>query len=168
MIQKEVLEALNKQINAELESAYIYLAMGCYLEDEGYNGMGSWLINHAKEEYEHGMKIREFISNKDEKTVFYPISTPDSNWSGPLDVFEKIYAHEQKVSSMIIDIVKLARDKGDITAEVFLNWFVEEQVEEEKITRDIRDRIKILGENQEGLLSYDRFLAHEVNKEEAK
>ncbi|MBR7158230.1 MAG: ferritin [Alphaproteobacteria bacterium] len=162
MIQADVLKALNKQVNAELESAYIYLAMGCYLDDEGYSGMGSWLINHAKEEYEHAMKIRDFISDKDEKVTFLPIADPGSSWNGPLDVFEKIYAHEQLVSSMIIDIVKLAREKGDITAEVFLNCFIDEQVEEEKITRDIRDRIKLIGSDKGGLLTYDRFLAQEV------
>ncbi len=164
MIQADVLKALNKQVNAELESAYIYLAMGSYLDCVGYNGMASWLINHAKEECKHAMKIRDFVSDKDEKVIFAPIADPGSVWKNPLDVFEKIYAHEQLVSSMIIDIVKLAREKGDITAEIFLNWFINEQVEEEKITRDIRDRIKMIGDNEGGLLTYDRFLAQEVTK----
>ena len=164
MIEKDVLKALNTQVNAELLSGYMYVSAASFLDDENYSGMAAWLFNHGHEEYSHAMRIRNFISDKDERVVFYALDNPDAGWKNPADVWQKIYEHELEVTDMILDIVRLAREKGDITTEIFLNWFVKEQVEEEQVTRDIRDRVVMIGDDVGALLTYDRWLADKVEK----
>ncbi len=159
MLKEKVLDALNDQLNYELYSAYIYLAMGAYLEDMNLPGMSNWMKAQAQEEVMHAMKFYDYINNRHARVKLAQIDDPGFEWDSPLDAFETAFKHEQKVSDRIHKLLDLARDESDHPTQSFLQWFVDEQVEEESSVDDIVQKLKLAGTQGPGLLIVDQELA---------
>lgn len=158
VISKKMEEALNKQINAELYSAYLYLAMAAYFESTNLSGFAKWMELQAEEEKQHAMKLYHYIVERGGRVVLDAIQKPQSEWKSPLDVFEAVYAHEQHVTSLIYNLADIARQEKDYATEVMLHWFIKEQVEEEANASSILERIKMVKDSVNGILQYDKIL----------
>jgi len=159
MIDKELESAINSQINYELYSAYIYLAMSAYCSDQQLNGFANWLHVQAQEEMCHAMKFYYFVVDKDGTVVFDAIKAPPKQkWDSFVEVFEDAYAHEQTVTSRISNIFEIARAKKDYTATIMLDWFLNEQVEEEANELEIVKRLKLIKNSPDALLTLDAQL----------
>ncbi|MDK2782076.1 MAG: ferritin [Archaeoglobi archaeon] len=158
-MKERVLESLNRQINAELYSAYLYLSMSAYFESEGLKGFANWMRVQAQEELMHGMKIFDYVNERGGRVKLGSIEMPPSEWKSPLDVFESVLSHEKKVTSMINELVELAMGEKDYATYNFLQWFVAEQVEEEASAEEIRRQLELIGDDRRALLMIDRELA---------
>ncbi|PVX51766.1 ferritin [Balneicella halophila] len=151
-LNKKVEEVLNKQINAEFWSAYMYLSMSSYLEKKGLSGFAHWLKMQYHEENEHGMKLFEYIIERDGRVLLEPIKKVPHEWDGILDLFEQVLEHEKHVTSLINKCMNTAQEESDHATVSMLQWFVDEQVEEESTSRDILDKLRIIGgEDGQGL-----------------
>jgi len=159
MLSLKMQEALNAQINAELYSAYAYLAMSAYFEDQNLTGFANWMRVQASEELTHAMKFYDFINERNGRVVLQPIQGPPSAWESPLAVFEGAYEHEQKVTAMINNLVNLAISESDHATNSFLKWFVDEQVEEEANAYAVIQDLKRVVDSSHGLFLLDRELA---------
>lgn len=160
MIKEKILKILNKQINEELYSSYLYLSMSTYFSSLNYDGFAKWMRLQSKEEYEHGMKIYDYILQRDGKVVLSKIETPKALWKSPLEVFQETLKHEQHISDCINNIVDLATQEKDHATSQFFQWFVAEQVEEEANASNILEKMKMVGDNKSGLFMLDRELGH--------
>ncbi len=158
MLSKKMEDALNGQLNAEMYSAYLYLSMAAYFESITMTGMAKWMTVQAKEEHGHAMKFYEFIVDCGGRVKLAAIAAPDTEWASPLSVFEAAYAHEQKVTGLIGSLVKLAKDEGDTATAIFLQWFVTEQIEEEKSASEIVQKLKMIKDAAPALLMLDAIL----------
>ena len=158
VLSKKMEEALNKQINAELYSAYLYLAMAAYFESTNLSGFARWMELQAEEEKQHAMKLYHYIVERGGRVVLDAIQKPQTEWKSPLDVFEAVYAHEQHVTSLIYNLADIARQEKDYATEVMLHWFIKEQVEEEANASSILERIKMVKDSVNGILQYDKIL----------
>lgn len=158
MLDKEMEDALNGQINAEMYSAYLYLAMSAYFQSISLTGFSSWMRVQAQEEMVHAMKFYDFINERGGRVALKPIDAPQAEWESPLAAFEGAYSHEQKVTGLINELVELALKKRDHATNIFLQWFVSEQVEEEDSANEVVEKIKLVGEAQGGLFMLDREL----------
>ncbi len=159
MLSEKMQAAMNKQINAELHSAYIYLSMSAYFEDKNLLGFAHWMRLQANEEVIHAMKFFDFINERRGRVLLEPIAAVPTEWASPLAVFEAALAHEQKVTGMINDLVDLAIQEKDHAANSFLQWFVDEQVEEEASADAIVQQLKMIGDAPQGLFLLDREMA---------
>jgi ferritin len=159
MISEKIVKALNDQVAAEMYSHYLYLAMAAYFHDENLPGFGSWMKIQAAEEMSHAMKIYDHIIERGGRVALQKIDAPPAKWDSPLAAFENAYKHECEISSKINNIVDLAIAEKDHATNVFLHWFVDEQVEEEANALEIVNHMKLLGESKGGLLMLDRNLA---------
>jgi len=148
-------EALNKQINAELYSAYLYLSMAAYFDSISLDGFSHWMKLQAKEETEHAYKIYGYVYERGGSVILEAINKPPTKWDSPLAVFEDAYKHEQKVSEMINNLVAMAREEKDYATENFLQWFVEEQVEEEANADEVVQKLKMVKDSRNGLFMMD-------------
>ena len=157
MVSEAMEKALNAQFNAELYSGYLYLAMAAYFEDNDYSGFAAWMRVQADEELEHGMKFYDYILRRGAKVNIEAIAKPETEWESPLAAFEQALSHERYVTSLINDLVALAREEKDFATDNFLQWFVEEQVEEEENAMELVAKIK--------LADGDNRLIYELNKE---
>jgi ferritin len=158
MIGKKLEAALNGQLNAELYSAYLYLSMSSYLESQNLSGFGNWMRVQFEEEQFHAMKLFDYIIERGGRVICTPIAGPETEWNGPVGVFESTLEHEQKVTGLINDLVYLARDERDNAGEVFLGWFVSEQVEEESNVETILGKLRLAAGNPQALLMIDQEL----------
>ena len=131
MISKKIEQALNDQINSELYSSYLYLAMAAYFDSENWRGFASWMKVQSQEELVHAMKIYGFVNERGGRVTLKAIDVPPAAWKSPMAAFQAAYKHEQLVTSRINNLVELATKEKDNATNVFLNWFVSEQVEEE-------------------------------------
>ena len=163
MINKKIVEAINKQINAELYSAYLYLSMASYFESVNLRGFAKWMEAQAGEEQEHAMKFYGYINERGGRVTFDSIAKPPSKWDSPLAVFEETYKHEQKVTAMINDLMELARSEKDNATEILLQWYVNEQVEEEASASENVEKLKMIGSSGNGLIMLD----HELGQRKA-
>lgn len=152
-------EALNEQINRELYSSYLYLAMSAYSSSMGLLGFAHWFKVQVKEETIHGMKLFDYINRQRGKAKLKEIKEPPMEFGTPIEMFRKTLQHEQFITSSINDLVDLARSEKDETTVSFLQWYVEEQVEEEENDKEIIDKLKNAGENKEALSALDAELA---------
>jgi len=160
MIDKEMEEALNKQINEEFYSAYLYLSMSAYFERTGLKGFANWMYVQYQEEMGHAMKLYRYLLNRGGTVKLYAIKEPPSEWKSPLDAFQQTLEHERHITKCINDLVDLAERKKDRATFNLLQWYVNEQVEEEANDEEIISRLKMLGDKQpQGLLILDRELA---------
>ncbi len=154
----KVEKAFNEQINHELHSAYIYLAMAAFFDAKNLEGMANWMRVQVKEEYEHAMKFYAHINDRGGRVALQAVAQPKGEWGSPLDAWKDAYKHEQFITSKIHDLVKLSRDEKDYAAENFLAWFVNEQVEEEVNTSKVVDTLEMIGPSGSGLVMLDKTL----------
>ena len=159
MLSEKVEKALNAQFNAELYSSYLYLSMNAYFKAMNLDGFANWMYQQATEELIHAMKFYDFINQRGGRVTPAAIAAPPSEWESPLGVFEDTLAHEQKVTSLINDLVDTANEAHDHATQIFLQWFVTEQVEEEESAGNVLEQLKMLQGNKNGLFMMDRELA---------
>ncbi len=150
---------MNEQIKNELYSAYLYLSMSAYCESVNLPGFANWMRVQAKEETEHAMKFYEFIYDRGGRVLLKGIDQPPAEFQSPTEVFEKTLGHEQKVTSLINKLYSLAIQEKDYASQSFLQWFIDEQVEEEKNATQILEQLKMIGESPVPLIMLDRHLA---------
>jgi len=159
MLSKKMEEALNNQVNAEMYSAYLYLAMSAWFEDQNLPGFANWMYIQAQEEMTHAMKIYRYITDRGGSISLKAIDEPPKEWDDAVKVAEEVYKHEQKVTGMIHDLVNLAREEKDYGTDNMLQWFVSEQVEEETNADELLQNLKLIGGKGQGLLMLDRELS---------
>lgn len=155
-------EALNGQLNAELYSAYLYLSMAAYFESADLAGFANWMRVQFQEEQFHAMKFYDYIIERGGRVTLTQIEAPPSEWNSSPAVFEATLEHEQKVTGLINDLVYLARDEKDNASEIFLQWFVNEQVEEENNAGTIVGQLKLIKNSPEALFMMDKDMAQRV------
>ncbi len=158
MFNQKVQDALNDQIQREMESAYIYLSMAAYFDSVGLPGMAQWMRSQFQEEQFHAFKFFDYVGDRGGRVVLQPIGQPQVEFESPLDVFQVTLGHEQKITGHINDLYALASEERDFATQMFLNWFIEEQVEEEKNANDIIDILERIGDNGHALIMLDKEL----------
>jgi ferritin len=154
-ISKKMMEAINRQINREFFSGYLYLSAAIFLETNNFDGMAHWMKIQAKEEFEHGMKFYGFIIERGGSVSLTGIEAPKSDWKSPLEIFQYAYDHEKKVTEMINNLIDIAKSENDNAALELLNWFIKEQVEEEANSSKIAAKLSLVGDNAGGLFIID-------------
>jgi ferritin len=159
MIGKLMQDAMNEQINKELFSFYLYLSMAAYFEDKNLPGFGNWMRQQADEEREHAMKFYDFILERGGRVQLKAIDAPKTEWNTNLEVAEEVAAHEAKVTASIYALYELALKEKDYPAQVMLQWFISEQVEEEKNAAEIVANLKLIEERGTAVLMLDHRLA---------
>ncbi len=157
-MSEAVQDAMNEQIKNELYSAYQYLSMAAYCESANLPGFARWMRAQAREELQHAMKFYDFVLDRNGRVVLHPIDAPVVEFGSPLEVFERALEHEQKVTAMINDLYGLAAGENDYASQTFLQWFVTEQVEEEKNAGDVVETLKMVAGSSEALFLLDREL----------
>ena len=162
MISTNMEKALNDQINAETYSAYLYLSMAAYFEDQGLPGFAAWMKAQAQEELFHAMKFFNYVNERGGRVRLEAIAEPPLEWSSVVDTFEATLDHEKHVTSLINTLVDKAIAEKDHATNNFLQWFVGEQVEEEDTASDILSKLKLMGEATGGLFMLDRELGQRV------
>jgi ferritin len=158
MISKTLADALNDQLKHELYSSSLYLAMSAYCDDKNLPGFAHWMRLQADEEREHAMKFFDFIQDRDGRVVLQALAQPPRDFGSPTGVFEQVLAHEQEVTSLIEQLYRKASAEQDHATQVFLEWFIGEQVEEEKTALQILETLRMAGDDKVGLLMVDREL----------
>lgn len=162
MISPKLQDAINAQINAEFWSAYLYLAMGMHFETEGHSGIANWFKIQFKEEQAHAEIFMNYLNSRGGRVVLSPIAAVPSTWESPLAAFEDTLAHEEKVTSLINNLYRIAIEENDYATTGKLDWFISEQVEEEETAKSIIDRLKLVGDNGMGLYMLDQEFAARV------
>jgi ferritin len=157
-IKSSVEKAISEQINAEFYSAYLYLSMASYFESVNLKGFAHWMQAQTKEEVNHGMKMYGFVFERGGKVALKAVEQPPSSWKSPLNVFENVYEHEQKVTELINKLVEVARSENDVATENFLMWFIDEQVEEEAHSFQIVEKLRMIGDARQALFMLDKEL----------
>jgi len=162
MIKEKLKDALNRQLNAELYSSYLYLSMSAYFESINLKGCAHWMRVQTQEELVHVQKFYTYLIERGGKVFLSAIDAPPPEWASPLAAFEHAYQHEQKVTGLINDLVNLAIAEKDHATNSFLQWFVTEQVEEEASADGVVQKIKLIGDASGSLFLLDRELAQRV------
>lgn len=162
MISKRLEEAINAQINAELWSAYLYLSMSAYCQDKGYTGIANWFAIQFKEEQDHAQIFYNYLVSRGGRVLLQPIAAVETEWASPLAAFEATYEHEQKVTSLINNLMQIAVDEKDFASQSRMQWFIDEQVEEEETALDIINKLRMLDGNSYGMYIMDQELATRV------
>jgi len=162
MISKKMTEAINGQINAELYSAYLYYSMSSYFVSESIPGFAHWMKMQAQEEMYHSTKLVDYLHERGGRVVLTAIEQPQTEWNSSLAVVEHVLAHEQKVTSLINDLVDVALGEHDHASGIFLQWFVLEQVEEEANVGDILGKLKMVQKDSSGLFALDQEMGQRV------
>jgi ferritin len=161
-MNEKMIDALNSQLNAELYSSYLYLSMGTYFESMDMSGFSNWMRVQAQEELSHAMKIHDFVIQRGDRVILTRIDSPPTEWESAVDAFEHVYAHEQKVTGLINQLVNLALSLGDHATNNFLQWFVAEQVEEEESSSGVLKKVKMANDSLSALLMLDNELAQRI------
>jgi len=158
MISKNIEKALNDQLNKEMYSSYLYLSMAAYFEHKNLNGMANWMKMQSQEEYSHATKFYDFILRLGGKVKLAAIQAPETEWKSPKEIFENSRDHEQFISKSIHQLMDLAIKESHHPTKSFLQWFVDEQVEEENNIEQIVENFNLIGEDKSGLFMLDREL----------
>lgn len=151
-------QALNRQLNSELSSAYIYLAMSAHCAARNLPGFAQWMLVQAREEAGHAMKIFRYLEDRSARVALAAVPQPPGEWPSPLHVFQDVLDHERAVSRQIDALYALAVEEKDYASQAFLQWFVTEQIEEEKTASQIVETLKLAGDSRPALLLLDREL----------
>ncbi|MDK2976368.1 MAG: ferritin [Candidatus Marinimicrobia bacterium] len=159
MISKKLEKALNEQINKELYSEYYYLGMAAWFSDQGLDGFANFFKVQVQEERFHAMKMFDYLINRGGKVALEAIQKPPQDFESAEDIFKKAYEHEQFVTKSINDLMDLAIAENDHATRNFLNWFVEEQVEEEASMDELLTKVRMIGSKGHGMLMLDGQLA---------
>jgi ferritin len=158
MISNTMQKAINEQINKELYSSYLYLSMAAYFEYKNLPGFAKWMHVQAGEEHEHGMKFFQHLVDRGGKVELKPIAGPEVDWKANLDVFKQVQEHEAAVTTSINALYELALKEKDYPAQVLLQWFISEQVEEEKNAADIVQQLELIDARGTAVLMLDHQL----------
>ncbi len=158
MISKKMEDAINNQINNEMYSAYLYMAMAAYSDSIGLPGFAKWFMVQYHEEMAHAMKMYEYLQSRGGTVKLGAIKKPPQTWKSPADMFEQTYKHEQFITGCISDLMDLAQAEKDRASEIFYQWYVTEQVEEEENDTAILAKLKLIGNGTNGLLMLDNEL----------
>ena len=153
-----VKDALNAQINHEFYAAYLYLAMAAHFEAESLEGFGQWMRMQAKEEVEHAMRLFDYLLRRGEEVELESVGKPEASFDSPLSIFEQALSHEKKVTGLINDLYELAVEKNDYPTQLELQWFIDEQVEEEDSVGRVVEQLEMVGESNAGLFMLDQRL----------
>lgn len=162
MISKKLVDAFNEQINKELFSEYFYLAMAAWLEAENLPGCANFFKIQVQEERFHAMKMYDYVNERGGRVILKAIDQPEIEFKSALEIFEKAYEHEQLVTSLINNLMEVAIEEKDHATKSFLNWFIDEQVEEEASMDAIVGKLKMIGGNGHGMLMVDNDLGQRV------
>jgi ferritin len=162
MLKKSLEKAMNEQIVAELYSSYLYLSMASYFQSKNLDGMANWMRVQVQEELSHGMKFYDYIIERGGRVKLGAIEQPENEWASPLAVFEAAYAHELLVTSRINALVDLAAKEKDHASANFLEWFVNEQVEEEASADAIVQKLRMFADAPQVLYMLDKELTTRV------
>ena len=162
MVNEKMEAALNAQLNAEVYSGYLYLSMAAYFEDIDLPGFANWMRVQAEEELEHGMKFYDYIIRRGASVTLEAIEKPQTEWDSPLAAFEHVLSHEKTVTGLINNLVDLAIAEKDHATNNFLQWFVEEQVEEEENAMEILAKVRLAGDNNSILYTLNEEFAGRV------
>jgi len=160
MLSAKTREALNKHLNAEVYSSYLYLSMSAYFEALNLRGFGNWMRVQAQEEMVHAMKFYKWLVDQGARVLLQPLEGPPTEWKSPLEAFKAALKHEQLITSKIHDLANKAVAEKDHATNVFLHWFVSEQVEEEATANEIVEKLKMIKDSGGGLLMLD----HQMEK----
>jgi ferritin len=153
---------LNKQINAEYWSAYFYLSMAAYFDHIGLPGCANWMRIQYQEEISHALKFFDYVVERGGRVTLLPVAEVPNEWDGVINVFEETLKHEQKVTSLINNLMDIAIEERDHAAKSFLQWYVDEQVEEESGVQTIIDQLKMVEGKGNGLFMIDKDLGQRV------
>jgi ferritin len=159
MLKKKIQDAINKQINKELYSAYLYLAMAADFDANNLPGFAHWMRAQYREETGHAMKLYHYVNERGGRVVLKAIDEPPVEFGSPLKAFEQTLEHEQFVTSLINKLYELALEEKDYATQSLLKWYIDEQVEEEANASYIVETLKMVGEKGNGLVLLDRQLA---------
>jgi ferritin len=159
MISKTLQDAINDQIRHEINSAYLYLGMSLYAQSVNLPGFGSWLRVQWQEELGHALKLAGILSDRAGRVTLQAIDKPPVEYKSPLEVFQQVLVHEQKITALINKLYEAALKENDYATQVELQWFIGEQVEEEKTAAGIVEQLKMVGESGPPLIMLDRQLA---------
>lgn len=165
MLSQGIQEAINEQIHHELHSAYVYLSMSAYLEAANFTGFAQWMRMQSKEELLHAMKLFDYVNDRNGRVTLKALEQPPTNFKSVLDVFENALQHEMKVTRMIHSLYELATKENDYATQVALQWFINEQVEEEATATTVVDRLKIAGNDGAALLILDNEMGARQGEE---
>ena len=158
MISNKLQDAINRQINSELYSAHLYLSMAAYFETLSLGGFSHWMKQQFHEEVSHSLKLFDFITDRGGRVALRSIDQPPIEFESVAAVMEMSLAHEREITAMIDSLYELAISERDYAAHVLLEWFVDEQVEEEKSLTEIVDHLRMVGDDGTGLLMLDARL----------
>ena len=167
MLSDRLQDAINRQINRELYAAHLYLSMSAYFETLSLNGFAHWMKMQFEEETSHAIKLFDYVNDRDGRVTLHAIEQPPIEFESPHAVMSAALEHERRVTEMINELYALAVDERDHASHVLLEWFVTEQVEEEKTLRDIVDHMNIIGNDGTGLLIMDQRLGDRTGEADA-
>ena len=162
MLTKKLEKELNKQLNAELDAAYLYLSMSAYLASNNLPGFSNWMKVQFEEEQFHALKFYNYIIERGGNVTLTAIDTPKNKWKDIVDVFEDTLAHEEKITSLINNLVDIAMQEKDHATVNMLQWYVAEQVEEEAGVSEILDQLKLIGGKGSGMFMLDREMKQRI------
>ncbi len=165
MLSERVQQALNEQINREFYASYLYLAMAAHFEEQSLDGFARWMYAQSEEEYGHAMRILRHVLERGGHVELASIAAPPAEFGAPLDVFQQSLDHERKVTGHIHDIYRLAMEEQDYAAQSLMEWFVNEQVEEEDTVGRIVDRLRMAGDDRAAILMLDAELGSRQGEE---
>lgn len=163
MISEKLEKAINKQINAEFWSAYLYLSMSAHFDNQGLPGFANWFKVQFQEEQDHAFKLINYLIAKGNKVELQPIGEVRISWDSVLDAFIDALEHEKVVTGLINNLVSIAREEHDYATENMLQWFVSEQVEEEETAQQMIDGLKLIGNNGFGIYTMDKELGQRTH-----
>jgi ferritin len=166
MLNQKIESALNDQINAELGSAYLYLAMAAHFEANNLQGSAQWMRKQSREEAGHAMKLFDFIADRDGRVMLKAVAQPQVEFASTLEVWELALKQEQAVSARIHSLYALAQEEKDYPTEAMLQWFISEQVEEEKTAKTILDQVRMVGPSSSAIYFIDRHLGKEAKEKD--
>ena len=158
MLSEKMNEALNVQANRELYSSYLYLSMSYYFESTGMTGFASWMRVQAGEELVHTMKMLDYVANSGGRAKMMAVEAPQFSWASPLQAFQHVWDHERVVTGLIHALVRVAESESDEVTKGFLQWYVEEQVEEEESSDGVLKRVQAAGSESSALKAADKEL----------
>jgi ferritin len=162
MMKQKIEDAFNKHLNAESFSAHLYMSMSAYFQSINLKGMAHWMRLQSDEETTHEMKFFDHILARGGKVLLEKIGAPQTEWDSPLAVFEAAFGHEQMITEKINKLVDLSIAESDHASNVFLQWFVTEQVEEEEAAAEIIEQLKLIGDDNGALFMFDKELGQRV------
>lgn len=151
--------AINKQINAEFYSGYLYLSMATYFEDKNLPGFAKWMEIQQQEENFHAMKMYKYINDRGGRVILETIEKPKNEWNNIAEVINDALEHEKKVTGMINNLLEIAREEKDYATDNFLQWYIEEQVEEEATASELLEKVKMIQDSPNAIYMLDKELS---------